>query len=126
MANDFMKNPNKKDLNGTSISYTTFRSNYPNDKSMRDGGGIPKGVSEFSGLKLCYEQVLFIDDELSQVGGTMNGVYFDNATYKAYNLINCHYDYHTGDGMCDYSYISFKVGDNTMELYLCNDPRVIK
>ena len=45
MSNDFNNNKNKKNLNGDSISYTTYRTNYPNDEAMKENGGVPSGGS---------------------------------------------------------------------------------
>ena len=45
MANNFNDNVNKKNLNGNSISYTTYRTNYPNDEAMKNNGGVPSGGS---------------------------------------------------------------------------------
>ena len=43
MPNNFNDNANKKNLNGSDISYTTYRTNYPNDEAMKENGGIPSG-----------------------------------------------------------------------------------
>ena len=43
MANNFNDNANKKNLNGSDISYTTYRTNYSNDEMMKDNGGVPSG-----------------------------------------------------------------------------------
>ena len=124
MANEFNDNLNKKDLNGDSISFTTYRVNYPNDTSMRNGGGMPSGGSGFDGLKYVYEDCLFVDDELSTDGGTMNGIYYYNS--KGYNLINCAYSYNTGAGGSGEDTVSFEVGGSTEEVTLTNDPIAIE
>ena len=41
MPNNFNDNTNKKNLNGSDISYTTYRTNYSNDEMMKDNGGVP-------------------------------------------------------------------------------------
>lgn len=41
MANNFNDNANKKNLNGSNISYTTYRTNYSNDEMMKENGGVP-------------------------------------------------------------------------------------
>ena len=46
MANNFNDNANKKNLNGSDISYTTYRTNYPNDEAMKENGGVPSGGSD--------------------------------------------------------------------------------
>ena len=43
MPNNFNDNANKKNLNGNSISYTTYRTNYSNDEAMKENGGVPSG-----------------------------------------------------------------------------------
>ena len=46
MPNNFNNNTNKKDLQGSSIKYTTWRLNYQNDTAMEQSGGmIPSGES---------------------------------------------------------------------------------
>ena len=124
MGNNFNDNLNKRDLEGTSISYTTFRTNYSNDDSMRQNDGIPNGMGGFSGLKYAYEDCLFIDTELSTDGGTMNGIYYSNS--KGYNLINCSYDYNTGAGGSGEDTVSFEVGGSTEEVTLTDDPIAIE
>ena len=39
--NKFNDNTNKKNLNSESISFTTYRTNYPNDEMMKTNHGIP-------------------------------------------------------------------------------------
>ena len=46
MANNFNDNANKKNLNGSDISYTTYRTNYPNDEAMKENGGVPSSGSD--------------------------------------------------------------------------------
>ena len=41
MSNNFNNNANKKNLNGSDISYTTYRTNYPNNEAMKENGGVP-------------------------------------------------------------------------------------
>ena len=41
MANNFNDNANKKNLNGSDISYTTYRTNYSNDEMMKENNGVP-------------------------------------------------------------------------------------
>ena len=35
----------RKNLNGNSISYTTYRTNYSNDEMMKENGGMPNASS---------------------------------------------------------------------------------
>lgn len=50
MANNFNDNTNKKNLNGNSISYTTYRTNYSNDEMMKENGGVPNGKNNKNDL----------------------------------------------------------------------------
>lgn len=44
MGNNFNNNPNKKDLSGSQIKYTTYRLNYGSDEVMENNGGMPPTV----------------------------------------------------------------------------------
>ena len=61
MANNFNDNANKKNLNGNSISYTTYRTNYSNDEAMKNNGGVPSS----GGNNKLYA---FVNDEEHDAG----------------------------------------------------------
>lgn len=44
MGNNFNNNPNKKDLSGSQIKYTTYRLNYGSDEVTENNGGMPPTV----------------------------------------------------------------------------------
>ena len=48
MPNNFNDNSNKKNLNGDSISFTTYRTNYSNDEMMKNNGGVPSSGSDIN------------------------------------------------------------------------------
>lgn len=85
MANNFNDNANKKNLNGSDISYTTYRTNYSNDEMMKDNGGVPSsgGGSGFTKLYAWnYEsQYLYTTSENPSAGDTAFGVRVEHATY---------------------------------------------
>ena len=61
MANNFNDNANKKNLNGSNISYTTYRTNYSNDEMMKENGGVPSSGGGGGGGTLTPTPPSWID-----------------------------------------------------------------